>query len=126
MMTRRGPRDRGAAAVEFAFVVPLLLLLVIGIAEFGRAYHVQTSISGAAREGVRIMALQNSPSAARDAARTFAPQLNLTDDQIAVSPTACTTGGTATVDVSYPFTFLTGLVGANITLTGRGTMRCNG
>ncbi|MCT1433984.1 pilus assembly protein, partial [Dietzia maris] len=51
-------RDRGAAAVEFALVLPILLLLVLGILEFGRAYHVQTILSNAARDGVRVMALQ--------------------------------------------------------------------
>lgn len=123
---RKRHKERGAAAVEFALVVPLLIVLVIGIAEFGRAYHVQTTISGAAREGVRVMALQNSPSNARSTVKAYAPQLNLSDSQIAVSPSACTVGGTAQVTVSYPFTFLTGLVGSNMTLTGRGTMRCNG
>ena len=55
----------GAAAVEFALVVPLLLVLVLGIAEFGRAYNMQTTLSGAAREGVREMALHNNPAARR-------------------------------------------------------------
>ena len=49
--------ERGAAAVEFALVVPILIVLVLGIAEFGRAFFIQSTISGAAREGVRRMAL---------------------------------------------------------------------
>jgi Flp pilus assembly protein TadG len=57
-------RDRGAAAVEFALVVPILLTLVIGIIEFGRAYNIQTTLSNAARDGVRVMALQNDVTAA--------------------------------------------------------------
>jgi Flp pilus assembly protein TadG len=126
MTGRRRRGDRGAAAVEFALVFPMLVLLVVGIAEFGRAYNIQTTISGAARESVRVMALQNSPSAARDAAKAYAPGLGLTNGQITISPTSCTTGASATVRVTYPFTFITGLVGSNITLTGRGTMRCNG
>jgi Flp pilus assembly protein TadG len=119
-------RDRGAAAVEFALVFPLLVLLVVGIAEAGRAYHVQTTLSGAAREGVRTMAVHNSPSAARTAVKAAAPGLALSDGQIAVTPTSCASGGTATVSVTYPFDFITGLVGVDMTLTGRGTMRCNG
>ena len=69
--------ERGAAVVEFALVVPVLLLLVLGIAEFGRAYNIQTIISGAAREGVRTMALENDTSAARAATRGAAPTLQL-------------------------------------------------
>ena len=124
MAARR--RDRGAAAVEFALVVPLLVLLVVGIAELGRAYHVQSTLSGAAREGVRIMALQSSPSATRATVKAYAVGLGLTDGQIAVSPTSCTTGGTATVTITYPFDFITSFLGADITITGRGSMRCNG
>ncbi len=60
-------RDRGAAAVEFALILPLLVVLVFGITEFGRAYFVQTTLSGAARDGVRVMALQNDKVAARAA-----------------------------------------------------------
>ena len=60
---RKGHQDeRGAAAVEFALVAPVLLLMVLGIAEFGQAYHVQATISQAAREGVRVMAVKNNPA----------------------------------------------------------------
>ncbi len=48
---RRFRSESGAAAVEFALVVPILLLLVLGIIEFGRAYNIQNSLSAAAREG---------------------------------------------------------------------------
>jgi Flp pilus assembly protein TadG len=114
--------------VEFALVVPVLLLLVLGIAEFGRAYNVQTTLSAAAREGVRAMAVQNDPGAARTAAQNAAPALDLSS--IAVTPDACPTGAgaatTATVTVTYRMTFLTNLFGSSITLTGRGVMQCNG
>ncbi|QGN33303.1 TadE/TadG family type IV pilus assembly protein [Microlunatus sp. Gsoil 973] len=130
-------RDRGAVAVEFALVVPLLVLLILGIAEFGRAYYLQTTISGAAREAARVMALANDPSAtanvshARAAAKVAASNLGLTDGQIAITPATCVTNGTAptatvTVKVSYPLTFITSQFGSPITLIGTGVMRCNG
>ena len=76
-MTRKRLRDeRGATAVEFAFIVPLLIVLVLGIAEFGHAFQVQGTLSAAAREGVRVMALQNDPAAARAAVRNAAPSLD--------------------------------------------------
>ena len=40
--------------VEFAFVFPLLLVLVVGIADFGRAYNLKQKLNNAAREGTRI------------------------------------------------------------------------
>ena len=127
-MVRDG--ERGAAAVEFALVVPLLLLLVMGIVEFGRAYNAQTTISGAAREGVRVMALRNDPAAAKAAVKSAASPIQLSDAQISISPTSCTSSGTtpqtATVTVTYKVDFLTGLLGTGVTLTGKGVMRCNG
>src|SRR3954471_24982832 len=83
-MTRRLRDERGASAVEFAFIVPLLILLVLGIAEFGHAFQVQGTLSAAAREGVREMALQNDPVKARDVVRQAAPSLDpgITNDQI--------------------------------------------
>jgi Flp pilus assembly protein TadG len=133
-MTRRRPHDpgdRGAAVVEFALVVPLLLLLVLGIAEFGQAYNIQTVISGAAREGVRTMALENDTGAARAATRAAAPTLRLDDGQIDVSPSACPASGgsqtvSATVTVTYQMSSVTSLFPGSLTLTGVGVMRCNG
>jgi len=113
--------------------MPLLLILVLGIFEFGRAYNIQATLSAAAREGVRVMAVQNSSSAARASTQTAAaPSVSLTDGQIAVSPGVCpapgpgTTPATATVTVTYPMAFVTGFFGVSITLTGKGVMRCNG
>ena len=101
---RRPMRDeRGASAVEFAFIVPLLVLLVLGIAEFGHAFQVQGTLSAAAREGVRAMALRNDPVDARAVARNAASSLNpgITDTQIKIqvvgsTATTCPTIGAVT------------------------------
>lgn len=123
--------ERGAAAVEFAIVVPLLILLVVGIAEFGRAYNVATTLSAAARQGARTMALENSTGAARASAQSAATGLGLSASQISVTPSACPTGSTSsttlvTVRITYPMAFVTGLFGSSVTLHGAGVMRCNG
>jgi len=124
--------ERGATVVEFAFVVPLLIVLVLGIAEFGHAFQVQGTLSAAAREGVRVMALQNDPAAARAAVRGAAPSLNPTvaDAQIAITPAACPTTGatnqTVRLTVTYPMPFLTHFFGSGVDLHGTGVMRCNG
>lgn len=131
-MPRDHQKDRGASAVEFALILLPLVLIVLGIAEFGRGYHIQTTVSGAAREGVRVMALTNDQAKAKTAAKTAATSLNpaLADSQIAFS-SSCAPGKQITTTVSYPMTFigLPSLVPgfpSSITLTGRGTMRCNG
>lgn len=50
-------REKGAAAIEFALVLPLLVLLIFGIVEFARAYNVYLSVTHAAREGARLAAV---------------------------------------------------------------------
>ena len=129
---KRSLRERGAAAVEFALVMPILLTLVLGIAEFARAYNTQTTISAAAREGVRVMALQNSSSAAKASTKSAAaPAVILSDGQITISA-ACPPPGTnptatVMVTVNYSMAFITSYFGiAPLNLTGTGVMRCNG
>src|SRR3954469_25494891 len=130
--------ERGASAVEFAFIVPLLILLVLGIAEFGHAFQVQGTLAAAAREGVREMALQNDPAKARAAVRAAAPSLDpgITDAQIKIKiegstaqtcPTTSVAGSKSVrLTITYPMPFLTDFFGASVTLTGTGVMRCNG
>src|SRR5215218_2604286 len=98
MTNNRLRGERGATAVEFAFIVPLLIVLVLGIAEFGRAFQVSGTLSAAAREGVRVMALQNDPAAARAAVRTASPALDpaVTNSQTTITPASCPTGATNT------------------------------
>jgi Flp pilus assembly protein TadG len=136
-MTRRLRGERGAAAVEFALVIPLLILLVLGIAEFGRAFQVQGTLSAAAREGVRVMALKNDQAAARTAVRNAATSLSpsVTDGEISINLVGGTAGNCPLTDagntavrltITYPMPFLTTFFGSGLTLTGTGVMRCNG
>ncbi len=50
-------RERAAAAVELALVLPLLLLIMGGIVDFGRFFYTQNMVVNAAREGARSRAL---------------------------------------------------------------------
>jgi Flp pilus assembly protein TadG len=48
-----GNRDRGAALIELAFALPLILMLVVGIATAGAAYNTQLALTHSAREAGR-------------------------------------------------------------------------
>src|SRR6266702_2934422 len=52
--------ERGQALVEFALILPFLLLLLFGITEFGRALYQKNMTINAAREGTRFAAVQSS------------------------------------------------------------------
>ena len=122
--------ERGASAVEFGLVLPILLILVLGIIEFGHAFQVQGTLSAAAREGARAMALRNDQAEARDAVQEAAEVLDpgVTDAQIEIDPGVCPVDGGEDVEltITYPMPFLTRFFGAEIDLTGRGVMRCQG
>jgi Flp pilus assembly protein TadG len=68
----RGHARCGAAAVEFAFVAPLLFMVILGIIEFGRGMMVAELLNSAARNGSRVGALTGSDNAAISAAVTNA------------------------------------------------------
>jgi Flp pilus assembly protein TadG len=52
--------ERGAAAVEFALVAVVLVMLVFGIIEFGRTYSEYEVLTSAAREGARVAAVRGT------------------------------------------------------------------
>ena len=53
MRRRKNRRERGAAAVEFAVVLPVFLMLVMGAIDFGYYFFVSEIVTNAAREGAR-------------------------------------------------------------------------
>ena len=56
-------KRRGVAAVELAVVLPLFLMLVFGIVEFGRAFMVGQLLTTGAREGARLAVMGGSTNA---------------------------------------------------------------
>lgn len=51
--------ENGQSLVEFALVVPVLLLFLLGIVEFGWLFNAKISLTSAAREGARVAAVSN-------------------------------------------------------------------
>jgi Flp pilus assembly protein TadG len=140
--------ERGAELVEFALTLPLLLLLVLGIIEFGFVFQEFEVVTNAAREGARIGAL--IPSAGYSAADVQtrvkdyleAGGLDLanldTDPTVAQSAvpitgtTKCFPAVTVTVEYDHPVLFVGGIMSyfdsdlANIPLRSVSVMRTEG
>ena len=127
-MSRRWNTDRGAVAVEFALIFPILIVILIGIIEYGSMFNAQLLVTGAAREGARSMSVTGSVAQAQAAAVASAAGLapRLTAANVAVSTPSCTSGADVTITVTYVKPFLTGFFGASIPLTGTATRRCFG
>lgn len=120
----------GAAALEFAIVLPILIMLVMGIVEFSRAYNAKEALQYAVREGARELAINNVPADA--VAVTRARAITLDDAKLSVpTPAACpstvTPTSTATVTATYNLDFNIPLWSSGTwTLSATGVMRCNG
>lgn len=123
--SRAQGRQRGAAAVEFALVLPILLAVAGGIIEFSYIYNLQISVTQAAREAARTMAIKNDVGLAKAAAIAGAPGLTAGNFGFAFSG-ACAKDLNATVTVTYKAGGMTGMFGDLYTLTGVGAMRCGG
>jgi Flp pilus assembly protein TadG len=137
---RSAPRDRGAAAVEFALLLPMLLLLVFGIIDFGRALNAQITLTQAAREGARVDAVDDPNGVPNTSAtvttRTQAAATGLSGVGVTVTTCPANAGiaANATVKATYTFKFVTPIAaisslfgskfGATMTLTATGVMPC--
>jgi Flp pilus assembly pilin Flp len=79
-LTRNIKNEKGASSIEFALVLPVLVMLMIGILQFGSAYGNYLAITHAAREGARLAAVnQFSEAVVREKAYPVNP------DSIAIS-----------------------------------------
>jgi Flp pilus assembly protein TadG len=120
--------EKGQNIVEFALVVPMLLLLVFGIAEYGRAWMTRNIMTGAAREAVRIAVVPSgSISAAEARANQILSSAGISPANVNVNDDG-TSFGTVTATVSYDFPvvvvgFIPGMDSSKITLTSTTTMR---
>ena len=98
--------NKGQNIVEFALVVPLLFLLVLGIAEFGRAWMTRNMLTGAAREAVRVAAVQppvGGVQAAITRATTLLASAGITPKS--VLPSEETVDGQTLVKVTIEYDF---------------------
>ena len=126
---RRTRRSRGQAMVEFTLILPMLLLLILGIYQFGQTYADYIQVTNAARDGGRKALVSRSDTSGVSDVITTAKNATwwLDKNQMAVSVSPgqpWTTGQTVTVTVTYPYSInLVGFVVASGTLKSTTTVR---
>lgn len=118
-MTAKGAQT-GAAAIEFAFILPVLLLIFTGMIEYGRLMWHYDALAKGARDAARYLSMVPAANLAGEAATARNIVANAavsagvigltpaTDITITCAPTACAsptigTGSTVTVAIDYPF-----------------------
>jgi len=118
----RTRREDGAALVETAFVLPIMLLVSVGIFEFGRAYQTWQVITNATREGARVAVLPDyTDDSVKARVRTYLKDgglpaaivddtartnVDITATTIPVDVGGTVTASAARVVVEYPFEFM--------------------
>jgi Flp pilus assembly protein TadG len=131
-LRQRCRHERGVAAVEFALVLPLLMMLVFGVVQFGLLFNRQQALHAAAREGARVAALPSSTQTEISGRATSALEgipMEGTPTVVIIpnitQPCRNRLGETVTVEVSVPTTIEIPMWGTQSrTLIGRGEFRC--
>lgn len=137
--------QRGAVAVEFALILPLMLMLILGIIEFGIGYHSWDTTQNAVREGARLAAVDPSETNIEQRVRGTSSFLN--QSQLVVDIECSPPGGLAfascpaavdweegdivRIRATYAYDWITPLpgfvgLGANMTMTSQAEARFEG
>lgn len=139
MRTRLRHNERGAALLETAITIPIILMIAVGIFEFGRAYQTWQVLTNAAREGARQSILvDKTDDEVRAAVRNYMQAGGLPGfSSASVNIERAVPMGTNTasrITVNYPFSFIvlnpvvqlvtpTSTTGAPITMQSVALMR---
>lgn len=111
-MTRQPVRNqRGAALIETAITIPIVLLICVAIFEFGRAYQTWQVLTNAAREGARVSVIvSNTDTQVTDIVRAYLTSGRLTgadtaqiriDRNVQIGPKTA-----SQITIDYPFDFI--------------------
>jgi Flp pilus assembly protein TadG len=120
--------------VEFVLVLPIFLLLVFAIIDFGMGFHAWLTVTNSAREGARLGAVRGTQAEIVSRVQSTASSLDQADMTITVTNAQGQPGSSVVVDVDYQYTLITpldnilgmisgGSVGPSITFSSTADMR---
>ncbi len=114
----RNETSAGQSITELAVILPLLLLILAGVLDLGRAYFAYVTIVNAAREGARYGAENPGAADISSHAKNEAQGSIINPSQLTVAvsfPNGCTAGNPIQVNVGYNFQLITAYIfGGNV------------
>jgi Flp pilus assembly protein TadG len=123
-MRRRRDTRRGQTLVEFALILPVFLLLLMGIFDFGRAVYAYNTVANAARQAVRLAIVDQEPAKIQDLAAKQAASLGIDPSAVTIrfvnpdlstgqpcNQTPVLNGCLVEVTVPYTYTAATPIIG---------------
>ena len=121
--------ETGQSLVEFAMVLPLFLVLLFGLVDFGRAFYSWIVITNGAREGARAGAVQMDWPTMKTAiygsmCNPYPDNCSLDTSQLTLTPGGVNgaRGGQVSVDIKYAFAYATPLGDLVALLPGGGSL----
>jgi Flp pilus assembly protein TadG len=122
-------RTEGTSAVEFAIILPILLMIICGIIDFGQLYYRLHTVNAAARAGARLASVQGATlgsgtlTAVSTAVHNFGSNLH-----VSMTPSTPVSNSNVTVTVTDSVSIITPLIRAfspsnPYTLTGKSVMQ---
>jgi Flp pilus assembly protein TadG len=106
---QRGKGEDGQSLVEFALVLPIFLLVLFAIVDFGMAFHAWIAVTNSAREGARLGSVRAPAVDIEQRVRDTADTLDQDDLIVTVTNAQGQPGESVVVDVSYGYSLITPL-----------------
>jgi Flp pilus assembly protein TadG len=134
IIRRKGKEEGGQSLVEFALVLPIFLLVLFAIVDFGMAFHAWITVTNSAREGARLGSVRAPAADIEQRVRDTAESLDQDDLVVTVTNAEGQPGESVVVDVSYGYSLMTpladiitmvsgGSIGDALTLSSTADMR---
>ena len=102
-------REDGQTMVEFALVLPIFLLVLFAIVDFGMAFHAWITVTNSAREGARLGSVRATSAEIEQRVRDTATSLDQANLTVGVTNAEGQPGESVVVDVSYDYSLMTPL-----------------
>ncbi|MRH44309.1 pilus assembly protein [Aquibacillus halophilus] len=104
--------EKGQSLVEFALILPVLILLLFGIVDFGRIFHAYLTLDHAGREAARSASIgEEDKEVIITVVKENASGLSLIDEKIVISENLGKSGEEVTITITYPVNFVTPVIG---------------